>query len=128
MKKCKNCGKRFYSNYVYKNFCSFQCKKEYRKSYMKNLMNKKRNSVSKIQGYINTSTIDSGSNFGFSEAKRHIFEFQIVKGCCNWKIKQKYGYCVTLHEPYILFRKPCKECYIFKALKEKQKNNSNKLH
>ncbi|ACI21371.1 hypothetical protein [Thermodesulfovibrio yellowstonii] len=125
MKKCKNCQKEFYPTYNLKNFCSLKCQKEYRKNYMKTLMQQKRNSVSKIHRYVNTHDNTFESLKGFKKTSKGDFEteygshenYQIAKTCCNWETKQKEGYCITLYEPYFLFRKPCRECHILDALK-----------
>ncbi|MGB9934262.1 hypothetical protein [Thermodesulfovibrio yellowstonii] len=125
MKKCKNCGREFYPSYNLKNFCSLKCQKEYRKNYMKTLMQQKRNSVSKIHRYL---PLDLNTSKPLKAFKRTIevnFEteygshenYQIAKTCCNWETKQKERYCITLYEPYFLFIKPCRECHILEVLK-----------
>lgn len=43
-------------------------------------------------------------------------DYLIARQCCNFQTKQKTGYCITLHAPYFLFKKPCSECFIFKAI------------
>ncbi len=125
MKKCKNCQKEFYPTYNLKNFCSLKCQKEYRKNYMKTLMQQKRNSVSKIHRYL---PLDLNTSKPLKAFKRTIevnFEteygshenYQIAKTCCNWETKQKERYCITLYEPYFLFIRPCRECHILEVLK-----------
>ncbi|MEJ5228333.1 hypothetical protein [Thermodesulfovibrio sp.] len=125
MKKCKNCGKSFIPLYSLKNFCSTHCRKDYRKNYMKTLMQQKRNSVSKIHRYVDTHDNTFESLKGFKKTSKGNFEteyssqenYQLAKQCCNWETKQKEGYCITFHEPYFLFKKPCRECHILEALK-----------
>lgn len=46
-------------------------------------------------------------------------DYLIARQCCNFQTKQKTGYCITLHAPYFLFKKPCSECFIFKAIAKK---------
>ncbi|MDI6864627.1 hypothetical protein [Thermodesulfovibrio yellowstonii] len=125
MKKCKNCGREFYPSTGFKNFCSKNCRKQYRQNYMKTLMQQKRNSVSKIHRYVDTHDNTFESLKGFKKTSKGNFEteyssqenYQLAKQCCNWETKQKEGYCITFQEPYFLFKKPCKECHIFETLK-----------
>lgn len=46
-------------------------------------------------------------------------DYLVARQCCNFPGKLKTGYCITLHAPYFLFKKPCKDCFIFKAISKK---------
>lgn len=128
MRKCKNCNKEFYPSHNLKNFCSFSCRKQYRKNY-KRLKEQQRRanlkSVDKIHRYVNTCFNTSEPQNGFKQTTRVNFEveygsqenYQLARTCCNWEMKQKEGYCITFHEPYFRFVKPCKECHILEILK-----------
>lgn len=128
MKKCKNCGKEFYPSQNLKNFCSFSCRKQYRKSYKRLKEQQRRASlknVDKIHCYLSIHPNTYNENRASQKASKGNFEveygsqenYHIAKTCCNWETKQKGGYCITLHEPYFRFVKPCKECHILEALK-----------
>ncbi|MDI1471555.1 hypothetical protein QI155_03325 [Thermodesulfovibrio sp. 1176] len=98
-------------------------------------MQQKRNSVSKIHRYL---PLDLNTSKPLKAFKRTIevnFEteygshenYQIAKTCCNWETKQKSGYCITLYEPYFLFKKACKDCHILEMLKmDVQKRQAQK--
>jgi len=39
--------------------------------------------------------------------------------CCNFDIREKEGRCLTLAEPYVLFRCACSDCKLGKMLMKK---------
>jgi len=131
MKTCKYCGKPIYTIMSgIRDFCSKECKNEYLKKLKRNWIKKQRN-VEKFNGYDNTncqnvekskqvkSTL-SESQKQRLETKEELSqeELKIAKECCNYETKQKVGYCITLYEPYFVFKVPCRNCKIFQALKE----------
>ncbi len=135
MRKCKNCGKEILiAQFGLRNFCSKQCRDEHRKTYFRLNKRKQRSKINFKDvhtkgGYININPSDvhniNQEKSTTSETQKSRFEiefgnqenYQIAKQCCNFETKQKERYCVTLHEPYYAFRKPCKECYLFEFLK-----------
>ena len=123
MKACKNCGKLIpENNYGLRNFCSRECKIAYRKEYLKQKKQQYRernNTGSYVNTYPNTGTIPDGF-YEATDTKTTLNpeDLKIAKECCNYEMKQKVGYCITLHEPYYGFKTECKDCYIFHALKQ----------
>ena len=101
---------------------------------MADLMKAKR-SVSKSDGYIDINSsnvskskpcqkpIREGQNggHGLSEDNFSVFGgkkwYNLAKGeCSNFEMRQQRGYCITLTEPYHVFRLPCCECVLGQAL------------
>lgn len=135
MKECKNCNHPIITTtYGLKNFCSTKCRNEYRKKY-KRLKEKQRrliktpqNSVDNNGGYdsINSQLVDNTNQeiSMFSEGQKLDFETEFgskenylsAKRCCNFSVKQREGYCITFYEPYFLFKTPCRDCGILKAI------------
>ena len=48
------------------------------------------------------------------------------KECCNFDVKFKLGYCVSLFSPCTGFRKKCSECDIGQSLKKRIDKSNNK--
>lgn len=41
--------------------------------------------------------------------------YELAKAqCCNFEVRAKEGYCITLYEPYYLFKAKCSDCHLFK--------------
>ena len=125
--KCKNCKKEIEIQISgLKHFCSYDCKKAYRQAYKAKWIKQKRH-VDTGGGYIdiNLPLVDSANPLfsslpeGKNGSPRHFnYErfgglkwYQFIKNnCCNFDVKQKENYCVTLAEPYQTFRATCSEC------------------
>ena len=134
MKTCKYCKKPILvSMSGIRNFCSKECKTLYRKEYLKQKKQQKRQNkaVNKNDGYVDTypicyhdskgiTTHEKGKNDPENAMSETLSgeELKIAKSCCNYEMKQKFGYCITLYEPYYAFRIPCKNCKIFQSLKQ----------
>jgi hypothetical protein len=126
MKACKNCGNLISeNNYGLRRFCSRECKVAYRKQYLKQKkqQERQRKNVNNTDGYVNTyctmSTIPDGlEQITDTKTTLNPEELRIVKECCNYEMKKLIGYCIALHEPYYGFKKDCKDCYIFRCLKQ----------
>jgi hypothetical protein len=138
--QCKQCKNEIQLSLSgLRKFCSEKCKKAYRKAYMANLMHSKR-AVSIRGGYLsmdsqnvsNTNPYQkpickaqngslglSEDNFdGFGGKEGYLLSKKL---CCNFEVKEKEGYCLSLTEPYNTFRTKCIDCMLLKALQQKQK-------
>ena len=131
MKTCKYCKKPILTSISgIRDFCSKSCKNEYRKSYLK--QKKQQNKAgNKNNGHVDTypkcyhdskgiTTHEKGKNDPKNAMSETLSdeELKIAKSCCNYEMKQKVGYCITLYEPYYPFRIPCRNCKLFQALKQ----------
>ena len=131
MKTCKYCKKPILTSISgIRDFCSQTCKVNYLRKIKRDWIKRQR-SVEKFSGYYNTncqnvekskqvkSTL-SESQKQRLETKEELSqeELKIAKECCNYEIKQKVGYCITLCQPYYTFRILCKNCKIFQSLKQ----------
>jgi len=126
MRTCKLCGSLIpVRNYGLRKFCSNSCKAIYRREYLKQKKQQERqkNNVNNTGSYDNTystmSTIPDGLE-QITDAKITLNpeELRVAKECCNFEMKQKSGYCITLYEPYYGFKTECKDCYLFHCLKQ----------
>jgi len=130
MRTCKLCNKPIpENNFGLRNFCSTACKIAYRKEYLKQKKQQYKQGNNK-GGYINTYPNTGTIPDGFYEATNtkttlNPEDLRIAKECCNFEIKQRVGYCITLHEPYYGFKKDCKDCYIFHCLKQALARSKN---
>ncbi len=136
---CKKCGKEFYGNRHLGlwNFCSEECKNEYRRKYKTQHKRSERGKINidndslKPPYKIYTFDIDLKNNaydmvdikltdkreaMVFDKEYSSQANFNIAKKCCNWEFKQKAGYCVMLSHPYRAFVSNCKECKYFQLL------------
>jgi len=130
MRTCKNCGKPIPTrNYGLRNFCSTACKIAYRKEYLKQKKQqykKGNNTGSYINTYSNTGTIPDGFYEAIdTKTTLNPEDLRIAKECCNYEMKQRAGYCITLYEPYYGFKTECKDCYIFHCLKQALTRSKN---
>ena len=137
---CKRCKKEIlYKEFGLRDFCSIECRDDFRRIYLRSKARKRRNNekmkvstdpldVNKstptgIRGSIskkNTSETlyeDYGGKLWYSLAKRD---------CCNFWVRAKECYCVTLAEPYYTFRSKCRDCDFGKALMYKTKGMKKK--
>ncbi|WP_353686280.1 hypothetical protein [Thermodesulfovibrio sp. 3462-1] len=114
---CKNCNKEFTPTRQNRSFCSYSCRTEYRDRYLKayakqyRAKNRLQNSFKCLSKPVN------------SIGKEFIFD-----DCCNAEMKKKTGYCITLYEPYFLFKGNCSQCRIYQAFKIKGSINGNKAY
>lgn len=133
---CKNCnGIVVDTLFGLKNFCTTRCRNEYRRKYLASKKREERERIRKPQDAVNNKGGYVGINLQLvnnteqelstlQESKKLDFEtefgtketYLIAKECCNFPTKAKDGYCVTLHEPYFLFKTPCRDCGILKAI------------
>jgi hypothetical protein len=136
---CKHCNKEIINKeYGLRDFHP-ECKKEYRRIYqaqakrksrqMKNMtstsypveVNRANPCVSTICDKQNeeseTLYNELGGKVWYSFAKRE---------CCNFDVRVKEGYCVTLSEPYQGFSCKCSNCPIGQALMLKEKETKKK--
>jgi len=123
MKACKNCGKLIpENNFGLRSFCSTACKITYRKQYLKQKKQQYKKGNNKggcVNTYPNTGTIPDGFYEAIdTKTTLNPEDLRIAKECCNHEMKQRAGYCITLHEPYYGFRTECKDCFIFHCLKQ----------
>jgi len=126
MRTCKLCGKPIpENNFGLRSFCSTACKIAYRKQYLKQKKQQERQkkNVNNTDGYINTYPNTGTIPDGFYKAidtktTLNPEDLRIAKECCNYEMKQRAGYCITLHEPYYGFKTECKDCFIFHCLKQ----------
>ena len=133
MKTCKQCDKPIpVRNYGLRSFCSTACKIAYRKEYLKQKKQQERQktSVNNTGSYDNTYSTKSTIPDGFYEATDtkttlNPEDLRIAKECCNFEMKQRAGYCITLYEPYYGFRTECKDCFIFHCLKQALSRSKN---
>ena len=133
---CKHCNKEIINKeYGLRDFHP-ECKKEYRRIYSRFKALKRR----KMKDCINPSKVDKsaptestiydmkndeseiiynelGGKASYSFAKRE---------CCNFDVRVKEGYCVTLSEPYQGFSCKCSNCPIGQALMLKEKETKKK--
>ena len=126
MRTCKQCNKPIpVRNYGLRRFCSTVCKAIYRREYLKQKKQQERQktNVNNISSYDNTystmSTIPDGLE-QITDTKTTLSpeDLRIAKECCNYEMKQRAGYCITLYEPYYGFKTDCKDCFIFHCLKQ----------
>jgi hypothetical protein len=126
MRTCKLCGSLIpVRNYGLRRFCSTVCKAIYRREYLKQKKQQERQktNVNNISSYDNTystmSTIPDGLE-QITDTKTTLSpeDLRIAKECCNYEMKQRAGYCITLYEPYYGFKTDCKDCFIFHCLKQ----------
>jgi endogenous inhibitor of DNA gyrase (YacG/DUF329 family) len=126
MRTCKLCGSLIpVRNYGLRKFCSNSCKAIYRREYLKQKKQQERqkNNVNNTGSYDNTystmSTIPDGlEQITDTKMTLNPEELRVAKECCNFEMKQKSGYCITLYEPYYGFKTECKDCYLFHCLKQ----------
>jgi hypothetical protein len=132
MRTCKHCKQPIhYSLSGLKSFCSHTCRKEYRQDYYRNhkRIQRQNNHVHNSGGYVdinmpNVHNLDGiKSRFCEGQNQGHgLFEdmkpkdLSIAKECCNFEMKKKEGYCITMHEPYFCFKVGCVECPLFSLL------------
>ena len=131
MKTCKYCKKPILVSISgIRDFCSQTCKVNYLRKIKRGWIKKQR-SVEKNNSYnnINCQNVEKSKQVKstLSESQKQRLEtkeelsqeeLKIAKECCNYEIKQKVGYCITLCQPYYAFRIPCKNCKIFQSLKQ----------
>ena len=123
MRTCKQCGRPIpVRNYGLRKFCSNSCKAIYRREYLKQKKKQYKqgnNKGSYINTYPNTGTIPDGFYEAIdTKTTLNPEDLKIAKECCNYEMKQRAGYCITLYEPYYGFKTECKDCYIFRCLKQ----------
>jgi hypothetical protein len=130
---CKQCGKPIFLILTgLRSYCSKECQKEHRKTYQRQWVRTKVKN-----GYGNTSdatfdsvTTQNKKKFYYEKVPSEILEsyggdqwyLLAKKHCCNFEVREKEGYCVTLAEPYQTFKLKCSECNLGKALMSKYLN------
>jgi|GEM_PF-760114 len=147
-KLCKFCGKPIYAVIGgCRDFCSKECRDNYRKKYVKEKVKIHRQKTCKQNGMDNsikvenvnktevdittkTDTKKSSSNSFKNNIKNSenltVEEFAIASKCCNYEFKEKAHYCVTLSAPYEAFEIDCRDCYYFSLLKKAYQNKKFK--
>ena len=126
MRTCKLCGRLIpVRNYGLRNFCSTDCRIAHRREYLrqKKQQERQKENVNNTGSYDNTYSTMSTIPDGFYETidtkiTLNPEDLRIAKECCNFEMKQKSGYCITLYEPYYGFKTECKDCYLFHCLKQ----------
>jgi len=152
-KTCKFCGKPISGLNGLKDFCSIECKNNYRKQYKKEKERKRRRAIKTtilergqcgIDNCIKHQNVDttepittaktdtkksSSNNFKTSIKNSEnltVEEFAVAKQCCNYEFKEKAHYCVSLSAPYEAFEIDCRDCYYFSLLKKAYQNKKFK--
>lgn len=136
MNRCKHCKKElFFNPYGLRDFCSDECKKAYRRAYLA-LKKRQKRVVNKKDSYIDINSSNVNKSNPYTE---HFYEEQkggsetfesyggkeyyelIKKHCCNFEVREREGYCITLFAPIVSFREKCKNCSLGKALASRYK-------
>ena len=143
--KCKHCQKELQQTLSgLKDFCSYECKKAYRLAYKASWIKSKRN-VDRKGGYasINSQNVDTANPYqkplceGKNDSLRlseDNFEgfggrewYQIAKKhCCNFEMREKEGYCVTLTDPIQTFRTQCRNCSLMQGFLKTASSNTKR--
>lgn len=133
--KCKHCKKDVEIPLVgLRSFCSRDCRKAHRLAYRADWMKKKR-CVNKRNGYKDTDSrnvnntnpcqkpICQGQNDGLRLPEDNFERFGgkqwydlAKKECCNFEVKEREDYCITLSEPYQSYKAKCSECELMHHL------------
>lgn len=135
--KCKNCNRDLlFTIGTLRNFCSYDCRKEHRKNQQNQWDRKFRHYRQGDTSNMPESDITSadkqkeilGQKVGsetyksYGGKKWYIF---VKKHCCNFKVRQEEGYCITLSAPYISFKKPCNQCKLGIVLRHRELINKH---
>ncbi|MDQ7786771.1 MAG: hypothetical protein RDU01_04115 [Thermodesulfovibrionales bacterium] len=138
--KCKQCNKEdIDKKYGLRDFHSLKCRKDYRRNYLRLKAQERRNNEkmkvstdpSKIyKSQPTESTIynrqnDESVNFFDSYGGKDWYTLA-KRDCCNFDIRLKEGYCLTLAEPYQGFRFKCNNCSLGQALMNKVEGTRQK--
>jgi len=138
--KCKTCGKEDFDKiFGLRDFCSPECQKEFRRVYLRLKAQERRNNEkmkvstdpskiyksqpteSTIYNRQNDESVTLFDSYGgkdwYTLAKRD---------CCNFDVRLNEGYCITLAEPYQVFRFKCNNCSLGQALMNKVKGTWQK--
>lgn len=133
--KCKTCGKvDFEKIFGLRDFCSPECKDEFRRNYLRLKAQERRNNEkmkvstdpskiyksnpykSRVPEVSNSMSVNFFDDFGGKDwcslSKRD---------CCNFDVRLNEGYCITLAEPYYLYICKCNVCPLGRGLMNKAK-------
>ena len=128
--KCKNCNTEIlYKIFGLRDFCSDECKAEYRRAYLR-FKAQKRRKTKKTKVSINSSVVykskptaatiynpeKGGSETIYNSYGGELWYDIAKKYCFNFKLREKEGYCVTRSEPQRTFRYKCSDCPLGKVL------------
>ena len=138
-KKCKKCKKAIKEKKMgLRDFCSEECKKEYRETYKR--LNAQKGQKAKKTGCSiktpksekidkSTPTVSTVWEDPIDEIAQPVtlhesyggikWYYMAKKYCCNFHTRDLEGYCVTLAEPYVTFECECKNCILGIAMMKK---------
>jgi len=138
--KCKQCHTEILNKeFGLRGFCSSECKEEFRRNYLRFIAQERR-----INEKMKVST-DPSKVYKSPPTESTIYDTQndesvtlfdsyggkdwytLAKGyCCNFDVRLKEGYCITLAEPYQVFRFKCNKCSLGQALMNKVEGTRQK--
>lgn len=115
--KCKKCKKTVEKGSKFKDFCNEECKKVYMETY-KQVITKKKKERKKTTPKV--TPLSEKAFKALCEPYGGVKLYEMAKKyCCNFEVRSKEGHCVTLTEPYFVFRNPCDQCELGVALMNK---------
>ena len=119
--KCRECKKTVEKGSKFKDFCNEECKKVYIETYTQIIVKKEKKDkkpvikVAPLSGEVLKAIYKSYGGIKWYKMAK--------KDCCNFYIRERDGTCITLAEPYHLFRLPCSECELGCSLASKYRYN-----
>ena len=136
---CKHCSTEVSYTVGLRDFCSPECRDEYRRIYLRFKAQKRRESekmkecIDPSKIYKTNPCVSTIYDMQHDESEK-IYEgfgkkawYSLAKKeCCNFEVRVKEGYCVTLSEPYQGFKCKCSDCSLGQALMNKAKEDKKK--